>query len=82
KETVRASAPNGQPFYVVLADGSMPRLSLGAVERANLVAGTLCLVRIGPRGCHDYGLLATEHARRVRETLPDRVVWAAGGVLG
>ena len=82
KETVRASAPNGQPFYVVLADGSMPRLSLGAVERANLVAGALCLVRTGPKGCHDYGLLATEHARRVREALPDRVVWAASGVLG
>ncbi len=82
KEVVPASSPHGQAFFVQLADGTMPRLSLGPVERANLMAGALCLVRIGPAGCHDYGLLATEHAQRVRETLPDRVVWAAAGVLG
>jgi ATP-dependent 26S proteasome regulatory subunit len=82
REVVPASSPNGQAFYVQLADGHLPRLSLGPVERANLERGHLCLVRVGPRGSHDYGLLATEHARRVRESLPDRVVWAARGVLG
>ena len=81
-EVRRASSSHGQPFFVQLADGTMPRLSQGPVERANLCAGALCVVRIGPKGSHDYGLMATEHARRVRESLPDRVVWAAGGTLG
>lgn len=82
KEVVPAGSPSGQPFFVQLADGTLPRLGLGPVERANLLAGALCLVRVGPPGSHDYGLLATEHARRVRETFPDRVVWAVRGVLG
>ncbi len=82
KEVVPASSPRGQAFFVQLADGTLPRLSLGPMERAQLMAGAVCLVRIGPGGSHDYGLLATEHVRRVRETLPDRVAWAVDGVLG
>ncbi len=82
KEVQPAGNPSGQAFFLQLDDGTLPRLSLGPVERNNLLAGVTCLVRVGPRGSHDYGLLATEHARRVRKALPDRVVWAARGVLG
>ena len=81
-EVLPAHSRQGQGFFVQLGDGTMVRLSLAPAQQGKLTAGALCLVRIGPKGSHDYGLLATEHARRVHQALPDRVVWAAGNTLG
>ena len=80
REVVRPGSRSS--FFLELPDGSLPCLGLGPVESQNLRAGAVCLVCVGPRGSHSYGLLATEHARRVHKVLPERVIWAAGGVLG
>lgn len=78
-----ARAPTGGnvSWLFELADGRIPALRLSDAERHQLQGGSLCVVRTKPGDAHTYGLLATEHARRVAAQLPDRVVWSAPGTL-
>lgn len=62
--------------------GHLPWLQLDPSTMARLQSGVLCVARSGPPGTHVYGLLATEHARRVRALFPERIVWSAPGALG
>lgn len=77
----RPPARGNAPWLFELPDGRMPLLRLGEADRHQLQSGVLCVVRTKPGDAHTYGLLATQHARRVQRQLPDRVVWAAPGTL-
>ena len=76
------SRGGGTRFYFELPDGSLPSLNLAVHERMQLQDGSLCIVRVGPKGSHDYGLLSIGHGRRVAEVFPGRVAWAAASALG
>ena len=81
RETLKPSRKGAAAWYFALADGSLPRLELPLTERMQLADGSLCVVRTGPVGSHDYRLLRTEHARRVVREFPDRIAWSAPGAL-
>jgi uncharacterized protein YaiL (DUF2058 family) len=71
----------GMRWFFELPDGTMPFLSLTETDRLQLAGGQLCVVRIGPPNAHVYGLLPTPLTKRVHAALPERVAWAARGVL-
>lgn len=80
-ETERPRGRGAGRWYFRLDDGRLPCLEIDLPRRLMLHEGQLCVVQLGPKGCHDYALLAAEHARRVARVMPDSVVWAAAGVL-
>lgn len=75
REVQKPAHRGASRWYFQCPDGSLPALQLPAVERMQLQGGTLCVVRIGPPGSHDYGLLATVHARRIAAAMPERVLF-------
>ena len=82
REVTKPSRKGAAAWYFALPDGRLPRLEVPLAERMQLAEGALCVVRVGPRESHDYGLMRTEHARRVARVFPGRIAWAAPGVLG
>ena len=77
-EVRRPGRKGATRWYFQLPDGRLPFLELPMTERMQIGDGSLCVVRIGPAGSHDYGLLATNHARRVASVFPERVVHGVG----
>ena len=73
--------PGPVKFYFAAGDGSLPWLELSPREAQELRSGMLCVVRIGPRATHTYGLLPLDSGRRVARSLPEVVVHAPRGVL-
>jgi uncharacterized protein YaiL (DUF2058 family) len=69
-------------WHFELPDGRLPLLRMTDPDRHQLTAGHLCIVRRRGPEAHVYGLLATQHARRVVRQFPERVVWSAPGALG
>ncbi|MFO1052831.1 MAG: DUF2058 family protein [Planctomycetota bacterium] len=78
---VRSSGRGGAPWFFELPDGRLPQLRVDDADRHQLSTGQLCVVRRSRVDAHVYGFLAASHAQRVARALPDRVVWAAPGVL-
>jgi len=68
-------------FYFEAEDGSLPWLELSPRDAQQVAGGMLCIVRAGPRGTHDYKLLATELARRVAKVRPEVIAFAPRGVV-
>ena len=81
REMRAANQRGGRSWYFQLADGRLPRLEVGPTERAQLQEGVLCVMHRGSAQSHDYGLLLSDHARRVEALLKGRVAWAASGAL-
>jgi uncharacterized protein YaiL (DUF2058 family) len=85
EEIVRAARVPGRGgqirFFFETEDGRLPWLSVSESERLELGSGMVAIVRRGPEGADVYGLLETSLAKRVRKSLPERVAWAARGVL-
>jgi uncharacterized protein YaiL (DUF2058 family) len=77
REVKRPGRKGATRWYFGLENGSLPYLDLPITERMQLADGSLCVVRIGPRSTHDYGLMRSEHAQRIARILPDRVVFDA-----
>ena len=78
----RAPERGSASWHFELPDGRLPMLRLSEADRHQLLAGRLCVVR--PREDESvlvFRLLATEHAKRVRRQMPERIVWAASGTL-
>ena len=78
REVQRPGRKGATRWYFRLIDGRLPFLELPLIERMQIADGSMCVVRIGPAGSHDYGLLATHHAQRVAQVFPDRVVHGQG----
>jgi Uncharacterized protein conserved in bacteria (DUF2058) len=74
REVIRSGRKGATRWYFELESGELPFLELPVAERMQLADGSLCVVRTGPRGTHDYGLMRTDHARRVAMVFPERVV--------
>ncbi len=71
-----APEPGGQGrWFFELADGSLPSLALNEKQRRLLEGGSLAIVRSGPQGSHNYGILERSLAVRVAAVLPERIVW-------
>ena len=68
-------------WHFELEDGQLPMLRMADADRHNLLGGHLCVVRQRDTDAHVYAFLATHLAKRVKRSLPDRVVWAAPGAL-
>ena len=77
REVKKPGRQGASRWYFQCPDGTLPALELSVVERMQLQDGSLGVVRIGPPGSHDYGLIATAHARRIAAVMPDRVVFLA-----
>jgi len=78
-----ARRPDGRStWFFQLPDGRVPGLRIDEADRHNLQGGHLCVVARGSGQSLVFGLMSAEHGRRVHRTLPERVVWAAPGVLG
>jgi len=69
-----------QRWHFELADGRLPWFDVEESLCSGLQSGKYWVVRVGPEGAHDYGLLAADLGRRVHAALPGRVVWAPGGL--
>lgn len=69
----------GAPWFFELQDGRIPFVKIDELERMQLASGQLCIVRRSTGDAHDYGLLATPLATRVRAQIPTRVVWGPRG---
>lgn len=79
KEVVTPRARAGQRWYFELEDGALPWFEIDASTRFQLEAGAFWVVRTGPAGSYQFGLLASDHARRVAKSLPEVVAWAPRG---
>ena len=77
REVRRPGRRGAARWYFCLADGQLPFLELPLTERMQLQDGTVCIVRVGPVGSHDYGLISSHHGERIATVFTDRVVWAA-----
>jgi uncharacterized protein YaiL (DUF2058 family) len=77
----RRPGPGPAKFYFETEDGSLPCLELSPRDAQQVAGGMLCIVRTGPRGTHDYKLLATELARRVAKVRPEVIAFAPRGVV-
>ncbi len=68
-------------WFFETPSGHLPFLMLQPSEQHELGSGQLCVARKGSEHTHDYGLIPTEHARRVHAVFPERIVWSAEGAL-
>ena len=69
-------------WHFELPDGRLPLLRMTDPDRHQLMSGHLCIVRRRGVEAHVYGLIATQHAKRVVRQFPERIVWSAPGTLG
>lgn len=79
-EARRPSGGGNARYYFELADGRLPFVEVGEQDLRQIQAGAASIVTLGARGAHSYGLIATVHARRIAQVLPERVVHAPRGV--
>ena len=73
--------PRGRSrWYFQLQDGALPWFDVDESTRFEIDNGNFWVVRIGPPESHHYALMASEHAKRVRDAIPEAVAWAPGGL--
>ena len=80
EETRRPTGGASVRYYFELPDGRLPWLEVGEQDMRQLQASALSIVSRSETGAHVYGLIATPHARRIAQVLPERVVHAPRGV--
>ena len=73
REVRRPGRGGSVRWYFTAKDGSLPFLELPPIDRLQLTDGALSIVRVGPAGSHDYGLLDAGHAERIGRVFPERI---------
>ena len=80
-EARRPASGGGSRFFFELGDGRLPWLEVGENDLRQLQAGALSVVAMADGDAHDYGVIATQHARRIAQVLPARIAHAPRGVV-